>query len=543
MKLSKPIRIFGHRPDLSFRTEAGKDFFKKEFRLQVYSFLPFVVPAIHIYLNKYNFLYLQEMIAYCFRYHFKFKKKPDQYDIQSFIDNIKDDLIESYKHHIELLNKQLAGFGTQILFEDDGVNDILGAIQSKIEKSQWKDLLQRLVYVKQHSINLNDELRVLGVLLERTFIGPIDLVLDLIHVCNTNCVHCWIHSPNAGKRLSAAFKKQKMGMETFRSIVDDADRLGVNAITLLGDGEPLLHADFIDMLKYLKQKNMFMEAITFTNGFGLDHSTSRNLIDEGLNQLICSVPAATPHTYAQICTRTGERGFFKILGNLKHLHQLKQRRKIHPLIKRRLPEVTLAFVLHRLNYHEICDMASLAGEVGADNIRFQLIHLDNDNQHLRLDPDHLLFIKEHLDRARQIAETYDIILQSSLSFQLDHMNSSQGDWSENIYLEKGCYVGWSFSILKADGDLGLCCALKKLGNISAQGFRANWESDRYNSYRIGAKSLKTNADMRFQESAYQKEKDGSRLFSSHCQHCDNHDQNNYMLRLLEQSGLVNYIGH
>lgn len=332
-----------------------------------------------------------------------------------------------------------------------------------------------------------------------------------------------------------------MSLESVKAIVDDACRLGVNGITMLADGEPLLHPDFLDILKYIRQKSLFMETITFTNGYCLTESISRQLIDEGLNQLTCSLPAASPETYAQICSRTGEKGFNIIVENLKTLHRMKRRKRPHKFLKRRMPEVTLAFVLHRLNYHEICDMARIAGDVGADNVRFQLIHLDEDNRHLKLEAGQLLFLKEHIDQALQIAESYCMNFQSSLSFQLDHMNASRGDWSENVYFEKGCYIGWTFSILKADGDLGLCCALKKIGNITAHGYQANWESNRYNSYRVGAKHLKANADMRFEKTDYQKEKNGFRLFSDRCQHCDNHDQNNYMLRLLEKSGLIDYI--
>lgn len=541
MKIDQSIRIYGHQPNLSFRSKYGRSFFLKEFKLKALSLLPFYNPILIIYLNIYNFLYLSEMIAYCFRYQLKKKRHPIKFEASSFPDDIKGDLFESYLIHIEQLNTKLKKNKIRISFENNGVMELFDAIQKKITRNQWKDFIERLLYVRQHSINLNDELRILGILLDRTFIGPVDLVLDLIHVCNANCVHCWIHSPNASKHLSTEFKKQMMALESVKTIVDDADCIGVNGITLLGDGEPLIHPDFVDILKYIKQKNMFIEVITFTNGYCLNKKLSKILIDEGLNQLICSLPAATPGTYAQICSNIGEKGFLQIVENLKSLHLIKQRKKSHPLIKRNLPEVTLAFVLHRLNYHEICEMASLAGEVGANNLRFQLIHLDDDNQNLKLEPDHILFLKEHVDQARKIAEKYNMKFQSCLNFQLDHMNVSRGDWSGNIYLEKGCYIGWAFSILKADGDLGLCCALKKIGNINTRGYRANWESDRYNSYRVGAKFLKANADMLFEKSEYQKDKNGFRFFSDQCQHCDNHDQNNYMLGLLEQSGLTKYI--
>jgi MoaA/NifB/PqqE/SkfB family radical SAM enzyme len=541
MNRGKTIEIYGHRPDLSMRVEAGKDYFEKEFKLKCYAISPFHKAMLRIHVNEYNFLYLQEMVAYCLKFLPENNHIMRSCDNLGFLNCIQDNLYKGFQAYIDRLNTQLYQQQIRILATDEGLKNLFKSVENRIEKGMWKDFFQKLLHVKNQSTNLNDELRVLGILLDRTFIGPVDLVLDLIHVCNTNCAHCWIHSPNASKGLNAAFKKQAMSLETVKAIVDDACRLGVNGITLLGDGEPLLHPNFLDILKYIRNKNLFIETIAFTNGYCLSASLSRQLINEGLSQLTCSLPAATPETYAQICSKTGKPGFDQIINNLKTLNRIKKRKKTHKLLKRKIPELTVAFVLHRLNYHEICGMARIAGEVGADKVRFQLIHLDKDNRHLKLNADHLLFLKNHIHQAQQIVDDYGMKFQSSLSFQLDHMNISRGDWSENVYFEKGCFIGWTFSILKADGDLGFCCALKKIGNISALGYQANWDSDRYNSYRIGAKHLKTNSNMCFERTPYQKEKNGFRLFSDRCQHCDNHDQNNYMLRLLEDSGLIDYI--
>lgn len=541
MNRGKTIELYGHRPDLSMRVEAGKDYFEKEFKLKWYAISPFHKVMLRIQVNKYNFLYLQEMIAYALTFLPEGHHMIRSCDNLGFLNGIQDNLYKGFQTYVERLNTQLGQYRIRILATDDELKDLFKSVENKIEKGMWKDFFQKLLLVRNQSANLNDELRVLGILLDRAFIGPVDLVLDLIHVCNTNCVHCWIHSPNASNGLSVAFKKQAMTLETVKAIVDDACRMGVNGITLLGDGEPLLHPGFLDILKYIRHKNLFIETIAFTNGYCLSASMSRQLIDGGLSQLTCSLPAASPETYARICSKTGKTGFEQIIGNLKTLNRIKRRQKIHRLFKRKIPEVTLAFVLHRLNYHEICGMARIAGEVGADNVRFQLIHLDKDNRHLKLNAGHMLFLKNHIKQAQQIADDYGMTFQSSLSFQLDHMNIARGDWSENVYSEKGCFIGWTFSILKADGDLGFCCALKKIGNISVRGYQTHWDSDHYNSYRIGAKHLKANSNMRFAKTPYQKEKNGFRLFSDRCQHCDNHDQNNYMLRLLEDSGLIDYI--
>jgi len=187
-------------------------------------------------------------------------------------------------------------------------------------------------------------------------------------------------------------------------------------------------------------------------------------------------------------------------------------------------------------------MAEFAGEVGADRIRFQIIHLDKDNWHLKLEPEHLNFLRNNHDEIENIARKYDMTYHSSLKFQLSNINEKKGNWSENVYVKKGCYIGWNFSIIKANGELGLCCAVKVIDNINRDGYKNIWNSTKYQSYRIGAKYLRENTDMIFEKSNYHKEEGSNKMFSKKCRHCDNHDLNNYMIRLLEGCNLMEYVG-
>ena len=48
-----------------------------------------------------------------------------------------------------------------------------------------------------------------------------------------------------------------MDFEFFKKIVDEADNLGVGAVTLASRGEPTLHKNLKDMLKYLNTKKKY----------------------------------------------------------------------------------------------------------------------------------------------------------------------------------------------------------------------------------------------------------------------------------------------
>jgi MoaA/NifB/PqqE/SkfB family radical SAM enzyme len=542
MRFNKKIDVYGHRSDLSFSCAKGRDYFRNEAKLGLVLKLPLFDVTLKIHLNKFNFLYLEDMINHYLKILDKNNHKKVMIKNRGLLRYIKENLVEDFKEYVSHLNLKLKPKKINIIFEDKELQELFMSIGQKIEKEFWKDFFNKLYTLKGKTINLNDELRVLGIILEKTFIGPIDIVLDLIHICNTNCIHCWIHSPVARKRSTPEFKNQIMDFENFKTIVDDANELGVTGITLLGDGEPLLHPHYLNMLRYIKKKNIFIHVVSFTNGLEISKSVGEKLVKYGLNELYCSIPAGTAETYSRVCPLTGEKGFLKIEENLKTLCKIKNKNRINKFIRKKIPEVTLAFVLHRLNYHEIIKMAEFAGKVGADKFRFQLIHLDQDNKHLKLQLEHLNFLRKNIEQIEQIAKKYSMVYHPSLRFQLSNINEEKGDWSEDVYVKKGCYIGWNFSIIKANYDLGLCCALKVVGNIKNDGFKKMWGSDKYLLHRVGAKFLRSNANMIFEKTIYHKEEGNNILLSEKCQRCDNHDLNNYMINLIEECGLTRYMG-
>ena len=56
-----------------------------------------------------------------------------------------------------------------------------------------------------------------------------------------------------------------MKLELFKKIIDQANDLGVGAITIASRGEPTLHKDLGEMLKYTKNKENIFEIKLNTN--------------------------------------------------------------------------------------------------------------------------------------------------------------------------------------------------------------------------------------------------------------------------------------
>lgn len=112
--------------------------------------------------------------------------------------------------------------------------------------------------------------------------------IETNNTCNLKCIHC--PANNEMKR-----KKGYMELETFKKIIDLNSK--VDRIYLTNWGEPLIHPQIIDMIKYAHIKGK-QTALT-TNGTVLDKSLTRELLESGLKLIKFSVDGCKS-TYEKI---------------------------------------------------------------------------------------------------------------------------------------------------------------------------------------------------------------------------------------------------
>lgn len=108
---------------------------------------------------------------------------------------------------------------------------------------------------------------------------PIVENIELISLCNLNCKMCVIPP----KRKSAM-----LSLNQIKDIVEqNYDFLKGESVWLHHFGEPLLHPDLIEIIKYLVSKDI--NPRLSTNAVLLDEKMSINLIKSGLNEIVFSV--------------------------------------------------------------------------------------------------------------------------------------------------------------------------------------------------------------------------------------------------------------
>ena len=141
---------------------------------------------------------------------------------------------------------------------------------------------------------------------ERTEVAqrpPVCLYLEVTNRCNLLCTTC----PRTYEDLEPP---ADMDWDLFTSIVDQAPDLA--RVVLHGVGEPMLVANLPRMVRYLKDRGVYV--LFNTNGTVLSERNGRALIDAGLDELRVSLDASNRESFKAI---RGRDYFGRITRNVR----------------------------------------------------------------------------------------------------------------------------------------------------------------------------------------------------------------------------------
>jgi MoaA/NifB/PqqE/SkfB family radical SAM enzyme len=439
---------------------------------------------INIGISRYNFFKLFDIVKFCLELENKKIKSPkinfNVYPLSSLVNNFNRYLREI----------------TSILPKN---------IKLKIYDKDLEKILLKFQELDLHKAdNVDDLVRLFGVLCEHAFIGPRVIVVDPHHRCNTNCTHCWVHTPKI--KHCDEFLNMSFPLDRFKKLVDDAAKLKVETIILQGDGEPLLYKHCMEMLRYARSKGL--DVRFFTNGILLNEKIAKEIVKIGVKEIYCSFPAGTAKTYKKINPIQKPKTYNKVVNNLKKLMEIKRKAKSES------PRVIVTHVIHTQNHHELVKMAEDDVYEKVDAARFYLIRLDVMNKFLQLKEHEFKEIKRQIPIVEKILKQGGVEFVDNIKFQLENYNKKDGSWSKDIFLKHGCAIGWYFNLIPAKGDISFCCHLRTVGDLSKQSYNEIWTSNKYVKWRKQAKFMKDNMDVKFLNN--------QTLFDEHCTHCDNH---------------------
>ena len=147
---------------------------------------------------------------------------------------------------------------------------------------------------------------------------PPYLLIEPVSACNLRCPFCF----QTDKSFT---KKPFMGVidfDFFKKIVDQADELGVGAITIASRGEPTMHKKYSEMLEYMNQKQNIFEIKSNTNGTYLTENICHAIFKNEMTQIVISSDHYIKEDYERL--RLGSN-FEKVVKNVDMLFKIRKR--------------------------------------------------------------------------------------------------------------------------------------------------------------------------------------------------------------------------
>ena len=147
---------------------------------------------------------------------------------------------------------------------------------------------------------------------------PPYLLIEPVSACNLRCPFCF----QTDKTFTRKPYMGVMDLSLFKKVVDEADLLGVGAVTIASRGEPTLHKKLKDMLRYLDTKKNIFEKKMNTNGAFLTEELCYEIFNSNLTQIVISADHYEKETFEKLRKNAN---FEKILNNVDMLFNIREK--------------------------------------------------------------------------------------------------------------------------------------------------------------------------------------------------------------------------
>jgi MoaA/NifB/PqqE/SkfB family radical SAM enzyme len=311
---------------------------------------------------------------------------------------------------------------------------------------------------------------------------PVCLYLEVTNRCNLLCTTC----PRTYEELEPP---ADMSWDLFTSIVDQAPDLA--RAVLHGVGEPMLVANLPRMVRYLKDRGIYV--LFNTNGTVLSERNGRALIDTGLDELRVSLDASNRESFKAI---RGRDYFGRIIRNVRAFRKL-QEREGH--IR---PQVSVWLTGLKGTVEELPAFVKVAAEIGVKEVYLQRLVFFGETAIGKARPDQALFERLTREEAAYLKQAEDLARSLGVTF------NSSGAASEPGLSLKGsgdgspwslCRRPWSLMYFTANGRALPCCIAPfsqrgygnyTLGHAAQQSLPDIWNGPAYRDFRAALLSDK-----------------------------------------------------
>lgn len=179
---------------------------------------------------------------------------------------------------------------------------------------------------------------------------PFSISVEPTTSCNLRCPEC----PSGLRSFTRPTGMLKE--ELFRKVIDELQST-LSYLIFYFQGEPYLHPQFLDLVRYAVSKKIY--TATSTNAHYLTDEMAKRTVQSGLDRLIISIDGTTQETYQS----------YRIGGNLdKVVEGAKNIIRWKKELKSISPFVVFRFLVVKQNEHQLEAVQNLAKEIGVDHV-------------------------------------------------------------------------------------------------------------------------------------------------------------------------------
>jgi len=280
-----------------------------------------------------------------------------------------------------------------------------------------------------------------------SFPHPLALIAELTHRCPLHCVYC-------SNPLELDARANELSTDQWSKVFHGAAELGVLQADFTG-GEPLARPDILELVAAARAAGLYVNLIT--SGLPLDEARLAKLVAAGLDHFQLSFQGAHPEIASEISGTTTHAQKLRVLEWLRN-HRL---------------AVTLNFVIHRQNIHQLEEMLAVAEVSCATRVEFANVQyygwaLANRQS--------LLPTREQLDSSLEILKRAQERLRGKM--RIEYV-------VPDYYAKypKACMGGWGRKLLliAPSGDVLPCHAARVIPgltfeNVRNRSLREIWDS-------------------------------------------------------------------
>lgn len=284
---------------------------------------------------------------------------------------------------------------------------------------------------------------------------PLTMSFEPTTACNLGCPEC----PSGLKIFTRP--TGKMDLQFFKETLDQVSDTLMYGIFYF-QGEPYLHPDFTEMIRYASKKKIY--SITSTNAHFLTDERAKKTIESGLDRLIISLDGTTQEVYESY-RRNGH--IEKVLEGAKRIVAWKKK------LKSKKPYVLFQFLVVRPNEHQVDEVKRLAKEIGMDGVLFksaQLYDYQNGNPLMPLNQKYSRYVLQ-----------------------------KNGTYTIKNKLDNYCWKMWHSNVITWDGQVIPCCfdkdAKYPLGDLKEEKFDLIWKGKPYENFRQALSNHRKNIDI------------------------------------------------